>query len=70
MGGLRSGRSLLFQEHEGHAAGLRPIVATDDGLLVGIGAYHEMAEAQFAPFDQDGVVAEACVRLRYEQERL
>ena len=36
FGGLRSGQAALFQEHEGQAAELLPVVAGDDGLGLGI----------------------------------
>ena len=36
LGGLRSGQSALFQEHDGQAAELLPVVAGDDGLGLGI----------------------------------
>ena len=35
--GFRSRQAPLFQEHEGHAAELLPVVAADDGMLVGLG---------------------------------
>ena len=55
LGGLRSGQATLFQEHEGQAAELLPVVAGDDGLLVGLGDGHRIAQTQLALFDQHGV---------------
>ena len=49
------GQAALFQEHEGQAAELLPVVAADDGLLVSLGDGHRIAEAQLALFDQHGV---------------
>ena len=37
LGGLRSGQSALFQEHDDQAAELLPVVAGDDGLGLVIG---------------------------------
>ena len=37
LGGLGSGQAALFQEQQGHAAELLPVVAGDHGLLVGLG---------------------------------
>ena len=45
----------MFQEHEGQAAELLPVLAGDDGLLVGLGDGHRIAQTQFALFDQHGV---------------
>ena len=45
----------LFQEHEGHAAELGTVVAGDDGLLVGLGDNHGIAEAQLALSHQHGM---------------
>ena len=55
LGGFGSGQATLFQEHEGQAAELLPVVAGDDGLLVGLGDGHRIAHTQFALFDQHGV---------------
>ena len=38
----RVGQATLFQEHEGQAAELLPVVAADDGLLVGLGDGHRI----------------------------
>ena len=46
---------MLFQEHEGQAAELLPVVAGDDGLLVGLGDGHRIAQTQLALFDQHDV---------------
>ena len=45
----------LFQEHEGQAAELGTVAAGDDGLLVGLGDNHGIAEAQLALLHQHGV---------------
>ncbi len=45
----------LFQEHEGQAAELLPVVAGDDRLLVGLGDGDRIAQAQLALFHQYGV---------------
>ena len=55
LGGFTVGQAALFQEHEGQAAELLPVVAGDDGLLVGLGDGHRIAQTQFALFDQHGV---------------
>ena len=49
------GRPPLFQEHEGHAAELLPVVAGDDGLLVGLGDGHGIAQVQLALPHHHGV---------------
>ena len=42
LGGFTGGQAALFQEHEGQAAELLPVVAADDGLLVGLGDGHRI----------------------------
>ena len=63
LGGLGSGQALLFQEHEGQAAELLPVLAGDDGLLVGLGDGHRIAHTQFALFDQHGVAERQKLRI-------
>ena len=55
LGGLGSGQAPLFQEHEGHATELLPVVAGDDCLLVGLGDGHGIAQAQLSLLHQHGV---------------
>ena len=55
LGGFTGGQATLFQEHEGQAAELLPVVAADDGLFVGLGDGHGIAQAQLALFDQHGM---------------
>ena len=43
LGGFTGGQAALFQEQEGQAAELLPVVAGDDGLLVGLGDGHRIA---------------------------
>ena len=42
LGRLGRGQAALFQEHEGQAAELLPVVAGDDGLLVSLGYGHRI----------------------------
>ena len=45
----------LFQEHEGQAAELLPVVAGDHGRLVGLGDGHRIAQTQLELLDEHGV---------------
>ena len=55
LGGFGSGQAALFQEHEGQTAELLPVVAADDGLLVGLGDGHRIAQTQLGLLDEHGV---------------